>query len=131
MGSLKLDIFTTVYIDVDKIVENCLNNNLEDIEEAIWDYCSGLSDSEYYLIGDEAFTKIKKEVEKRLKKERESNGVKTKRYKELTEQFEKILSDLAEEFPNTLAYRNWDENVTWDTLCNRNYWLLESPNRTS
>lgn len=131
MSSLELDICTTVYIDVDNIVRNCLDNNLEDIEEAVWDYCSGLDDGTYYLLGDEEITKIKEEVEKQLKKAKESNRVKIKRYKELTEKFENILSDLAEEFPNTLAYRNWDENVTWDTLCNKNYWLLETPNRTS
>lgn len=71
---MELTVTSTIYIDIDRIIKDGnLDCNSADVEikEAIYDYCCGLDDGEYYLIGreemDQIFDEVRNKVGEQLK----------------------------------------------------------------
>lgn len=66
---MEITITSTIYIDIDRIIEDGnLDCNSADVEikEAINDYCCGLDDCEYYLIGREQEDKIFERIREQI-----------------------------------------------------------------
>ena len=62
---MELEIITTIFIDIDEIIEAYhldYNSSDEDIKKAVDYYVAGLDDADFYLIGTEEREKIKKEI---------------------------------------------------------------------
>lgn len=70
---MEFTVTSTIYIDIDRIIKDGnLDCNSADVEikEAIYDYCCGLDDYQYYLIGheeiDQIFNEVRNEVGEQL-----------------------------------------------------------------
>ena len=66
---MELNVTTTVYIDMDYLVNIAQDKEYKNIEldEIVHDFVSGLDDCDYYLIGPKEEKQIKAELKKRLK----------------------------------------------------------------
>jgi hypothetical protein len=66
---MELNVTTTVYIDMDYLVNMAQEKEWKDkeLDEIVHDFVSGLDDCDYYLIGPEEERQIIAELEKRLK----------------------------------------------------------------
>lgn len=66
---MELEIITTVFIDINEIIEaHHLDYNSSDkgIKWAVDSYVAGLDDADFYLIGAEEKEKIKKEIRTKI-----------------------------------------------------------------
>lgn len=69
---MELEIITTIFIDIDEIIEaHHLDYNSSDkgIKWAVDSYVAELDDCEYYLIGQKEIEKIEKEVRTKVGKQ--------------------------------------------------------------